>query len=93
MKILFGKVDPDFQYDEAFEDTDGTQFDFSLELGYHDDETQFAITDSLGRSIPFDYSDIDALFNAVIVAKHKLDALKHAERIQEDILSDEVFPV
>lgn len=71
MKIVFNKVPVEFAGDsDHFEGQNGVQFYTELEM----QEEQFVLTDTCGRSLPFDYSQLDDLLLVLTRMKQHRDS-------------------
>ena len=83
MKITFGKVPKEFENDyESFigKDSEGNtaQFYYTLDIEEQSDKHgMFTIKDSCDRYIPFDFEQLDELYNVINLLKtYRDDKLK-----------------
>jgi hypothetical protein len=74
MKITFGKVHPDHEDGESFMgvDSEGNTAEFYYKLDIHEEGGgfgTFTITDTCDRYMPFDFSQLDELYELIRMLK------------------------
>lgn len=93
MKIYFGAVPSEFEYDTegAFtsNSSEDTKFYYMVEFGTNNGGTdEFVIQDSVGRFVPIDMENVSGLAKALTAVVSAYDALQMAESVQEVVFSE-----